>query len=680
MLLRRPPKRKSSKKLLKSDTPPAPNPKINPPEIQDEKIPETNNFVFASSNVSKSNSIIDGNQNNNDNKINNQSTNFINVLPNNNIIEISNSQLESHRSQIMKNINPLWEGDCGNIQTKNAKKSVQNQNNKNLKFEQNNEWSDQKFSNWLELLMAPKISGPNPFPLREPLRPKQKSNLISELVSAAENQNRNQGLGLSYNCQNAYNSDSNLRSKLKIENNFDYEIHQFFNNSEQYLLKMNQFLNKFSNSSLTKMDAGKMILSSHNYQKITNRILNKLQAESKPLENTEDDKIGSIMAEKINYYDINEKIDLPPYIRKLPVFLQLKLKMLATENYLKSGLVEKNVSPTSKLTFLQENGETKSESLFSAENQVALKDNVSTNCINKQKTKSNSLKLQTPEDQVATKSDLYILYSLLAKKGSIINLRAHFIRQVPTTLNSIAEYVVFLNLSFNNINEIPAELFDRLTNLEVLQLRNNPLKKLVLGTQKRSQSVKGSLPKLKSLTVSYCLLETTPENIDSCNQLKSLDLSYNKLSTIDPNLGKLITNLKELDLSGNRLNYLPAEMLALNLVTLKISNNYINPIFWKSCIRSSAKSLRDIVFCHINSLENKGQRDQFYNKMSDEDKKSFNSEKYRCRTTGRESYGETLKVLRPCKRLWGKKMLPFVFECCSEAAVQELLSKAEIEC
>ena len=158
------------------------------------------------------------------------------------------------------------------------------------------------------------------------------------------------------------------------------------------------------------------------------------------------------------------------------------------------------------------------------------------------------------------------------------------------------------------------------------------------------------------LTVSFCLLEALTENLEHQTSLVSLDASYNKIEKVDPALGQLTANLRTVDLSGNSIYYFPAEMLKLNLASFRYQDNFTSPVFWKNCINSSAKKLSDICYLAISNLKDEREKKLVLENLPDEDLEKFMHSHYDCSTCGRQSYGEKIKILRPCKSLWGRNL------------------------
>jgi len=70
-----------------------------------------------------------------------------------------------------------------------------------------------------------------------------------------------------------------------------------------------------------------------------------------------------------------------------------------------------------------------------------------------------------------------------------------------------------------------------------------------------------------------------PDAVSELNELKVLDLSFNKLRELSESIGDLV-NLSQLFLNGNRLSSLPASIKRLKkLQELDLSNNKLKGIF-----------------------------------------------------------------------------------------------------
>jgi leucine-rich repeat transmembrane neuronal protein 1/2 len=80
---------------------------------------------------------------------------------------------------------------------------------------------------------------------------------------------------------------------------------------------------------------------------------------------------------------------------------------------------------------------------------------------------------------------------------------------------------------------------------------------------------------LTHLDLSNNQLESLPENIfQNLQQLQKLDISYNHLSSLHENIFTSLRNLKEFNLANNRLGSLPESLANLtNLEWINLAGN-----------------------------------------------------------------------------------------------------------
>ncbi|MEI7526867.1 MAG: leucine-rich repeat domain-containing protein, partial [Mariniphaga sp.] len=132
----------------------------------------------------------------------------------------------------------------------------------------------------------------------------------------------------------------------------------------------------------------------------------------------------------------------------------------------------------------------------------------------------------------------------------IIFLSDNLLEKIPKEISTLSDHLIFLDLSHNNINSLPTELWD-LDSLQCLQLSFNEIPSI-------PESIRG-LQNLKNLDVSYNRLTFLPAELFNLNNLSRLSVRSNKITVLQEGLAKL-KELKSLDLSNNPLKSLPAEI------------------------------------------------------------------------------------------------------------------------
>ncbi|XP_027338892.1 plant intracellular Ras-group-related LRR protein 6-like [Abrus precatorius] len=139
--------------------------------------------------------------------------------------------------------------------------------------------------------------------------------------------------------------------------------------------------------------------------------------------------------------------------------------------------------------------------------------------------------------------------------------------------------ICMLNLSNNNLQEIPESLTARLLNLEVLDVCSNQLRSL-------PNSI-GCLSKLKVLNVSGNFIEFLPKTIENCRALEELNANFNKLSKLPDTIGFELINLKKLAVNSNKLVFLPSS--TSHLTALKVLDARLN------CLRALPEDLENLI-------------------------------------------------------------------------------------
>ncbi len=151
-----------------------------------------------------------------------------------------------------------------------------------------------------------------------------------------------------------------------------------------------------------------------------------------------------------------------------------------------------------------------------------------------------------------------------------------------------------LNLSHNQLTELPEDLFDDLTSLTWLQLNNNRL------TELREDEF-SDLTKLERLYLGHNRLTALPGGlIDDNSVLHTLILADNKLTSIPAELLDGRSKLTTLDVRGNQLTSLPSGLFEdLTSITTLERDDLVNPSL---CARPQAE--QDAILGQLSNISN----------------------------------------------------------------------------
>jgi len=258
---------------------------------------------------------------------------------------------------------------------------------------------------------------------------------------------------------------------------------------------------------------------------------------------------------------------------------------------------------------------------------------------------------QQGDDAEITPAQLAVIDSLL-RNGVALSLKAHFIDQLPE-ISALTSSLIYLNLSFNNFTSVPNIIYS-MVQLEAFKLRNNPIRSLELQMSQ--------LKNLKILTLSYCLIEDIPTCVYMMENLKFLDVSYNRIRYVSKLIVNL-NNLKYLNVEGNEIEYLPSSMLTMHhLEKINVKNNYLHPVLWKNAMINQPQTLFDL---SIYALNQNYERYRLGKKNITSDIVYIMQNQEICDCCNGPRYGEGLKLIRPCLKIFGVKYMPFMFQCCS---------------
>ncbi|CAI5769235.1 leucine-rich repeat-containing protein 63 [Podarcis lilfordi] len=269
-------------------------------------------------------------------------------------------------------------------------------------------------------------------------------------------------------------------------------------------------------------------------------------------------------------------------------------------------------------------------------------------------------KLNLEEEETESMSAAYMaVLSCLMHRRTGLSLKAFFLFQLPD-LSPLAGFLLYLNLSFNYLYFFPTEVF-YLKHLEVLKLRNNPIKFIPEDICR--------MKNLKLLVMSFNLLTTLPAGLFSLPNLQGLDVSYNELECIPNEIGKL-RNLTYLNVEGNLLYVLPCGLLKLKLSCLKVENNFLHTYFWDEICRLEPQRLTDMAaFCFA-----KHNLWRVYRKIPrDIHEILLNFKACDC-CTG-PLYGKGLQFPRIFRNVYGLR-LPYLFSACSPTCYSNYVAEA----
>ncbi|KAK7388162.1 hypothetical protein VNO78_22970 [Psophocarpus tetragonolobus] len=160
----------------------------------------------------------------------------------------------------------------------------------------------------------------------------------------------------------------------------------------------------------------------------------------------------------------------------------------------------------------------------------------------------------------------------------IVDLSGMSLESLPNPSLNLAT-ICKLDLSNNNLQNIPESLTARLLNMVVLDVHSNQLRYL-------PNSI-GCLSKLKVLNVSGNLIEYLPKTIENCRSLEEVNANFNKLIQLPESIGLELLNLKKLSVNSNKLMFLPRS--TSQLTALKVLDARLN------CLRSLPEDLENLI-------------------------------------------------------------------------------------
>ncbi|XP_060091461.1 leucine-rich repeat-containing protein 63 [Heteronotia binoei] len=260
------------------------------------------------------------------------------------------------------------------------------------------------------------------------------------------------------------------------------------------------------------------------------------------------------------------------------------------------------------------------------------------------------------ERDLMARAEMAVFCCLMHRRTGL-SLKAYFLPRLPD-LSALTDFLLYLNLSFNDLHLFPTEVCD-LKNLQILKLRNNPIKSIPEDIKK--------LKDLRTLVMSFNLLTELPSWLFMLQNLELLDVCYNELEYIS----NAISNARSLScliVEGNLLYALPCGILKLPLKCLKVENNFLHPFFWRELEQLQPQRLTDMAsLCFVQSNLRKR-----YPKIPEDIQKLLGS-CGTCDCCSGPLYGQGFRFLRAYKNIYGLR-LPYLFSACSPACYMNFVS------
>uniref|UniRef100_A0A8C8VYY9 Leucine rich repeat containing 63 n=1 Tax=Peromyscus maniculatus bairdii TaxID=230844 RepID=A0A8C8VYY9_PERMB len=235
-----------------------------------------------------------------------------------------------------------------------------------------------------------------------------------------------------------------------------------------------------------------------------------------------------------------------------------------------------------------------------------------------------------------------------------LSLKGFFLLYCPD-LTPLTFQLIYLNLSFNDLNKFPMEIFC-LKNLQVLKLRNNPIREIPSEIQQ--------LKLLRIFSIAFNLIRELPLGLFCLYYLEELDVSYNEIHNI-PNEIRKLRSLEKLNVDGNYMTSFPPGILKLKLTKLQFDNTFTNSNFWIDYCWNDPQPLSHI--CSWFIVKNNLHRIPGF--IPKKVQKCLRSTS-RCDWCHGPKFGEGLRIIRSCD-MFGATQIPIMFYvCCSSCYVE----------
>ncbi|KAJ8046650.1 Leucine-rich repeat serine/threonine-protein kinase 2 [Holothuria leucospilota] len=154
-----------------------------------------------------------------------------------------------------------------------------------------------------------------------------------------------------------------------------------------------------------------------------------------------------------------------------------------------------------------------------------------------------------------------------------IDISSNHLTILPSEILSFCNKLQLLNVSGNEMYSLPSSLEDSSKSLQEMDLSHNAIGGC-------PEWLSDYLPNLKNLLLQSCNITVLPDQPLKLSHLTTLNLSYNSISTIPPAFFKECNSLDVLNLSYNKIESLPenAAIHLSKLSVLKLSNNKLGSV------------------------------------------------------------------------------------------------------
>eukprot|EP01125_Pyxidicula_operculata_P020854 TRINITY_DN7831_c0_g1_i1.p1 TRINITY_DN7831_c0_g1~~TRINITY_DN7831_c0_g1_i1.p1 ORF type:complete len:2512 (+),score=475.63 TRINITY_DN7831_c0_g1_i1:325-7860(+) len=198
-----------------------------------------------------------------------------------------------------------------------------------------------------------------------------------------------------------------------------------------------------------------------------------------------------------------------------------------------------------------------------------------------------------------------------------LNLSRNSLQSLPIEIGNLSE-LKRLKLSWNKISTLPDTIFEKMKNLEILELEHNlltnlpssllSLEQLTLINANSNEILHlpdsfHNLSKLTHFNISSNKLTSLPDSVSHLSLLTDFNLSNNHLHNIPKSVGNLV-NLANLDVSGNKLTCIPPTIgYCTSLLSINLSSNGIGwlPLSIRNLVKleSLDVSYNNLKFCTL---------------------------------------------------------------------------------